>query len=1094
MDSYVPLRVRSYYSLLSGASSIDMLLEKAARSRIRTLALTDENNLYGAVAFFEKARERGVRPVLGCILDGPEGSVVLLVRDAAGYANLCELISGRHLNERFSLASAISEDQAGLFVLASDPRLVESLAARLDRGRLWVELVRPAASINTERRLLDTATRLGLGVVASADVFFADPPDHELHEALLAMRTGCPLSEARERAAPHEAGHLRTPEEFARLWGDLPGTWSGTGGAGRKLPGAVRATREIADECEFDLLGRKPVFPELPGDSGARLRTDALAGARGRYGKLTSGVRSRLDHELGLIARLGFADYFLVVADIVRHARELGTPVAGRGSGASSAVAYSLGITNVDPIRYHLPFARFLNEGRRDFPDLDIDFCWRLRDGVIDYVYRKHGDDHVAMIATYATMQPRLAFRESAKVLGLSNPVITEIVKRLHRVASGHSTEDTRRDRVASGHSTEDTRRDHGLRREEWGPLPAEPATVERAIRLARRLDGFPHHLAVHCGGVVITPGPISRHAPLQRAEKGVVITQYDKDGAEAVGLVKLDLLGNRALSSVGEAVRLVREGINRDAQGEQDQQDTQVEPSATHPVHPVYPCSGSFRLDPESLPERDPATERLLTAADTVGVNQLESPAMRHLLRQLRPRCVRDLMKVLALIRPGAASLGMKEAFVRRARGLDPVPPIDPRLDEILGETYGVMLYEDDALFIASALAGLRLDEADRFRRAVTKCRSDAERLRLSKDFLARCERNGTNPRTAGDLWIQMAKFNSYSFCRAHAASYARLAWANAYMKAHHPAEFWVGALNNNQSMYAHWVYLEEAKRAGPRVLLPCVNRSGEGFTLEDGNTAIRIGLGRIEGITARGRSSVLAARPFDGLTDLVARTALRIGEVENLVRAGALDFTGRPRPELLLELHLSFEGAKRIRGEGTLLPMARPAPRSVGLVPEGCPARRRPATVRDYSESQKWRDEWRMLGLSAGRHPVSWIRACASRAGALPSRAIPGRIGRRVKLAGLVAAMRTTSTAKGETMCFVTLADEWGTFEVTLFPDVLGRCRHELAEGGLGPLLVEGRVESQYDALSVTAERIEALSSRLRGKRRRKAARAVS
>jgi DNA polymerase III alpha subunit len=435
--------------------------------------------------------------------------------------------------------------------------------------------------------------------------------------------------------------------------------------------------------------------------------------------------------------------------------------------------------------------------------------------------------------------------------------------------------------------------------------------------------------------------------------------------------------------------------------------------------------------------------------------------------------------MKVLALIRPGAASLGMKEAFVRRARGLDPVPPIDPRLDEILGETYGVMLYEDDALFIASALAGLRLDEADRFRRAVTKCRSDEERLGLSKDFLARCDRNGTNPRTAGDLWIQMAKFNSYSFCRAHAASYARLAWANAYMKAHHPAEFWVGALNNNQSMYAHWVYLEEAKRAGLRVLLPCVNRSADGFTLEDG--AIRIGLSRIEGITARGRCSVPAARPFSGLTDLVARTTLRIGEVETLVRAGALDFTGRARPELLLELHLSFEGAKRMRGKDR------------SLLREDCPTHPRPATVRDYSESQKWRDEWRMLGLSAGRHPVSWVRACASRAGTLPSHVVPVSIGRRVTLTGLVAATRTTSTAKDETMCFVTLADEWGTFEVTLFPDVLRRCRRELADGGLGPFLVEGRVESQYDALSVTAERVEALSSRLRRRRKRKPAQAV-
>ncbi|MHC4200875.1 MAG: PHP domain-containing protein, partial [Planctomycetota bacterium] len=426
---YSPLRVRSNWSLLSGASPVEALVGKAARSGMPALALTDECNLYGAVGFFEKAKERGIRPVLGCVLDGPEGEVVLLVRDETGYANLCELISARHLDERFSLASAIPEHQEGLFVLASDAPLLEVLAAKLGRGRLWCEVLRPTRSINAERRLLDTAKRFGLGVVASADVFFADAPDHELHEALVAMRTGCPLPSGpgatdrptrsaqigRVRCEAARTGYLRAPDEFARLFDDLPE--------------AVHATREIAGACEFDLLARRPVFPKLAGDSASDLREQTLAGARERYGKLTSRVRSRLDEELGLIARLGFADYFLVVADIVRHARKLGTPVAGRGSGASSAVAYSLGITNVDPIRYHLPFARFLNEGRRDFPDLDIDFCWRLRDGVIDYVYRKHGDDHVAMIATYATMQPRLAFRESAKVLGLSNPVITKVAE-----------------------------------------------------------------------------------------------------------------------------------------------------------------------------------------------------------------------------------------------------------------------------------------------------------------------------------------------------------------------------------------------------------------------------------------------------------------------------------------------------------------------------------------------------------------------------------------------------------------------------------------------------------------------------------------
>ncbi len=990
LPPYVPLRVRSNYSLLSGASSIDAMLDRASRTGICTLALTDENNLYGAVPFFRKARERGVRPILGAIVDDPEGQAVLLVRNATGYANLCRILSRRHLDGDFSFVRAVAAHQAGLYVLASDAALVTALAAHLDCGALWAEILRPAASVSAERRLIETAGRRGIGIVASCDVCMADEPDRDLHALLSAMREGTVY--AGEHAS--RAGHLRSPGKFARLF--------------RDLPEAVAATRVIADGCRFDLLAREPVFPRLPGDSAAKLRSAAASGARTRYGKLSGKVRARLDREFELIARLGFADYFLVVADIVRHARELGTPVAGRGSGASSLVAYALGITNVDPIRFHLPFERFLNEGRRDFPDLDIDFCWRLRDDVIDYVYRTYGGQHTAMVATYATMQPRLAFRESAKALGLSNQAITEVARKLAR----------------------------GLPRERWNTLPADPATVERALQFAGRLEGYPHHLSVHCGGVVITPDAISAHAPLQRAEKGVVITQYDKRGVEAVGLVKLDLLGNRALSSVSEAARLVKR---------------------THVVE----------LDPERLPERDTATEHLLASGDSLGVNQLESPAMRHLLRQIRPTDVRGLMQVLALIRPGAASLGSKEAFVRRARGLEPVPPIDHRLDSILRETHGLMLYEDDALFIASALAGLTLPEADRFRRAVTKCRSDEERLSLSKDFLGRCERNGTDARIAADLWVQMAKFNSYSFCRAHAASYARLAWANAYLKAHHPAEFWVAALNNNQSMYPHWVYAEEAKRAGVPVLLPCVNRSGMDFTLEDG--VIRVGLGRVAEITERGRNSLLSNQPFDGLADLVARTELRIGEVESLVRAGALDFTRRSRPEMLLELNLSFKAAKALRGGGSLfrlpgirLPTARPALRA----------------LHDYSDAEAWRDEWELLALSTGRHPVAWIRKALARNGVAPSRVIAESVSRRVRVAGIVTATRTTPTGRGDTMCFITLADEDGLFEVALFPPVYRRHRYMLAGGGIGPFVIEGRVESQYDALSVTAHRIEEFS----------------
>jgi DNA-directed DNA polymerase III PolC len=973
--------------LLSGASSVESLVDLAVEWGLPALALTDENNLYGAVPFLERARERGLRPILGAILDGRDGGAVLLVENRTGYANLCTLISLRRLGEEFTLAEELPRRQRGLVILTPQVALAEALAGRLDRGRLWLELLRPGPGLNDQRRLLRTARRLGLGVVASCDAFFARAEDFELHEALVAVRENALLDEVRPKVAGRREARLRPPAEMARLFADVPE--------------ALTAVRRIAERCEFDLLGLETVFPRLPGDSVGRLRTAAQEGARWRYQRVAGPVRRRLERELELIARKGFADYFLVVADIVRHARSLGTPVAGRGSGASSLIAYCLGVTNVDPLALDLPFERFLNEGRRDYPDLDIDFCWRLRDEVIDYVYRRYGEDHVAMIATYATMQPRLAFREVGKILGMSNPLITRVERRL-RSGGGN-----------------------------LGGLPVEKRVVERALRLARRLEGFPHHLSVHCGGVVVTPGPISAHAPLERAQKGVVVTQYDKDGVEAVGLVKLDLLGNRALSSTGEAVRALR------ARG--------------------------AKLDPEELPEGDAKTARLLARAGTVGVNQLESPAMRHLLAQLRPRGVRDLMRVLALIRPGAASLGMKDEFVRRARGLAPVPRTDARLDRILGGTFGIMLYEDDVLLVARALTGLDAAGADRFRRAVTKCRSDAERLELSREFIARCRANGVDPELAAGLWVQMAKFNSYSFCRAHAASYARLAWAGAYLKAHHPEEFWLGALNNNASMYPTWVYLEEARRSGVGVLLPCVNRSGKEFSLEDG--AVRTGLGRVRGLSERSIASILRGRPYADLADFLARAGVRLGEAESLVRCGALDFTDRTRPDALLELFTSFPSARRLPGARGLF---------------GCsPAPAVAEPLEDYAPIRKVRDEWELLELWVRRHPLAGLSETLRRMGATGSAHLAKHVGRRVRAVGLAAAGRTTRSESGKLMGFLSLSDAEGLFEVTLFPDVFRRARRLLAYEGLGPFVVEGRVEEQYGALSVIAVGLSVLQS---------------
>jgi DNA polymerase III alpha subunit len=481
-----------------------------------------------------------------------------------------------------------------------------------------------------------------------------------------------------------------------------------------------------------------------------------------------------------------------------------------------------------------------------------------------------------------------------------------------------------------------------------------------------------------------------------------VIVTQYDKDTVEAAGLVKIDLLGNRALSTIRETVEIVER-------------------------------TEGLRLDVERLPVDAPSLA-LLRDARTLGCNQLESPAMRSLIRMMRPTDARGLMKALALIRPGAASCGMKEAFVRRERGLEPVPPRG-----LLPDTHEIMLYEDDAMLVASALTGLSLAEGDRFRRRVQKLRTDEERVAVSREFLSLAVAHGTDPAVAKDLWIQMAKFTEFSFCRAHAASYGVLAWASVWLAAHHPVAHWVAALNNNQGLYDARVYLEQAKREGIAVRLPCAQKSGLEFSEEGG--AIRVGFSRIYGIEQREVAQILEARPFSSLGDFLARTKISKPSLRNLVLCGALDWTGLPRPQILMYA--------RARG---------------GAVPP----------IRDFSEEEKVARELEILGLSARRHILSYLAPPRD----FDSRALEASAGKRVRLLGIMATSRIAETAKSEPMEFVTMEDEHGLFEVVLFPQVFRRCRAYI--GTLGPYEVIGKVETRYDVTVVTAESVRPFEPR--------------
>jgi len=986
-ETITPLHVWSGYSPLRGPQPLERLVRRAAEIGHRRLALTDTNNLYGATRFHRLATEAGLHPILGAEIRDRRSTLVALVADETGYENLCRILTRAHAREGFDLLASddLAERCEGLYLLAEDASFAaELLSAGVDRSRVYLGVDPGAQSPELLRSVAGGARRLSVPLVALGKALFGEPGEYDLARLLAAMRCGATYDSLTAEELPSPGAVLRSARQLARRLADFPD--------------AIRNNRRLAEECStFRLLPRRAVFPSFDRLDGleprAYLRRLCREGIRRRYGRPSAAIERRLEKELAMIARRGFSEYFLVVWDIVQYARRRGAALAGRGSGASSLVAYLLGITNVCPLRFDLPFERFLNARRSDFPDLDIDFCWRIRDDVIDYAIRRWGPAQTAMVSTHNTFQARSAFRETAKAFGMSDEQIS-------RLDAADADGDPRLGRIG---------------------------------RLSKRILGLLRNLSVHPGGIVIAPRGIDRYVPVQPAPKGVMITQYDKDGVEDVGLVKLDLLGNRGLSTIRCTCDLI----------------------ARHEGHTV---------DVESLPAGDPATLATLRTADTVGCNQIESPAMRHLLRAMQPEDAGGVMKALALIRPGAATIGMKETFIRRHRGLEPVPAAPKPVEAILRGTHGVMLYEDDVMLVAAAMLGSDLAEADRFRKAVQKCRSDEARLALSREFLARCRANGIDEPYAKSMWVQMAKFNSYSFCRAHAASYAVLAYASAYLKTHYPLEFWTACLNNNQSMYAPRVYVEQAKRTGVRFLLPDVNRSAAEFSIDaddrGGGRAIRIGLNRLHGLGPAGIEAILDARrrrPFQGLTDLLARTPLGRDEARALIQCGALDSTGRNRPALMMELNLFFS-----------LRPHRPASRQTLLAMRPT----LPAHLPDYSPTRKYAEERKVLGVSVGEHIMALYRPGLARRVDTLSGELPARVGRNVRIAGVLEAQRTARTQTGRTMTFLTLEDEQGLFEATVFP------RTYAAVGVLdryGPYVVAGRVQEQYGSVTVTAERVE-------------------
>ncbi|MGH7066964.1 MAG: DNA polymerase III subunit alpha [Acetobacteraceae bacterium] len=1052
---FVHLRVHSAYSLSEGAIKAPAIAALAAEQGMPAVALTDSGNLFGALEFSEAASERGVQPIVGCEIGLaragnprlPPDPLVLLAMDEAGLANLQRLSSLAFLETDAGLGprlgeARIAEHAAGLFLLTGGTvgplgRLVaegqeaeaRALLAALKEAfpeRIAVELNRQglAGERNVEAGLIRLAEHAGLALVATNDCRFADPEMFEAADALLCIAEGRLLAETdRRRACPEQ--WFKPASVMRELFADLKD--------------ACDNTLAIAGRCAVMAETRKPMLPRFaklePGVSEEeRLTAMARAGLAQRLvgagGERSKRYEERLEYELGVIGRMGFAGYFLIVADFVQWTKSQGIPVGpGRGSGAGSVVAWALTITDLDPIRFGLLFERFLNPERVSMPDFDIDFCQERRDEVIAYVRREYGCDRVAQIITFGTLQARAAVRDVGRVLGLPYGQVNKVAE---LIPNSNPTHPVSLEQAIAGEP----------RLQEMRERDEE---VRRLFEIALRVEGLYRHASTHAAGVVIGDRPLIELVPLYRDPRSdFLVTQYSMKHIEHAGLVKFDFLGLTTLTILKRATEFL--------------------------------AALGVTVDLARLPLDDPATYAMLQRGDAGGLFQFEGQGMRDVLRQMRPDRFEDLIAAVALYRPGP--MANIPAFCQRKHGEAWEPP-HPALAEVLGETYGIMVYQEQVMQIAQLLAGYSLGAADLLRRAMgKKIRAEMEAQRAT--FTEGCVARGISAEKAGEIFELMARFADYGFNKSHACAYALVAYQTAWLKANHPAVFLAAcmslALSNTDKLAA---YRQEAGRLGIAVLPPDINRSGADFSVEreeGGALAIRYALAAVKKVGLAAMQEVVAARggrPFSAVADFARRVDprhLNRMQLENLVKAGAFDTLGANRARLHVACETILHRAQVVAAEN--------GSGQIGLFGGAAAEALELAAIDDWAPMERLALEAEAIGFHLSAHPLDAYRDVLARMGAVASNRIEERAAAgaaRLRLAGTVIAIKERMTRTGSRMAWVRLSDAGGTFEITLFSEVLARTRGLLEAGA--NLLVTADVRLEGESLRITAHEIAPL-----------------
>ena len=1052
--SFVHLHVHTEYSLLDGASRIGSLVKRAKELNMPAIAITDHGTMYGIVDFYKQAKKQGIKPIIGCeVYVAPrsrrernmvEGEayyhLVLLAETDEGYRNLIELVSrgnteGFYYKPRVD-KELLSQYSKGLICLSAciageipswllkdnitvAEALIQEYIDIFGKDNFFLEIqdhgIPEQKKVN--KFLIEMSRKFDVGLVATNDLHYINKQDAECHDVLLCIQMGKTVDDTARMKFFSDEFYLKDFDEMAQLFG--------------AYPEALANTCRIAERCNVTLDFGNLYLPEFPVPGGLtandyleKLCRDHL---KERYSEVTPEINDRLAFELGVIMKMDYSGYFLIVWDFINYARQQEIPVGpGRGSAAGSIVAYLLGITNIDPIAYGLLFERFLNPERVTMPDIDIDFCYVNRGKIIEYVSDRYGADRVAQIITFGTMAAKGAIRDVGRALNMPYGEVDRIAK------------------MVPNELGITLRRALEISSDFRAAYENEPA-VGKLLDLAMAVEGLPRHASTHAAGLVISKEPLTHYVPLQNSAEGFLTTQYDKDKVEELGLLKMDLLGLRTLTVIGDTIKLVQK-------------------------------SRGIKIDIDHIPLDDPKVSAMLTNGDTAGVFQLESSGITTLVKDLRPECFADLIPLVALYRPGPLGSGMVEDFINGRHGKKTVTYVHPLLEPILCDTFGVILYQEQVMQIASVMAGFSLGQADLLRRAMGKKKHDVLDAQR-ENFLQGASERGIERKMAGEIFDLMAHFADYGFNKSHSAAYALVAYQTAYLKANYPQEFMAALLSSvmgtNEKIGS---YIETCRQMGIDVLPPDINASQSSFSV-DGN-GIRFGLAAVKNVGENAIQNMVVTRDangkFESLVDLCTKVDMRLINkrvIESLIKCGAFDSLGAKRSQLLAVLERAIDMAavrQRDKVSG-----------QIGLFCEETLNDADEISLPDIPEIPKEQMlvlEKEITGFYVTGHPLDAYREKMNSFTPLIE-LVTGEYGdgKNIKVAGLIISAKRITTRNGGMMCFIALEDFTEQIEVVIFPKTFDKFNKILLPDT--PVRVSGRLSMSEDKAKVIADDIQLL-----------------